>query len=74
MRSPRSQLLELMRGRLQDVVQRLGLPLSAAIALTRLDEPVPMNRLGHELGCDPSFVTSLADTLEDRGFVVRRPD
>jgi DNA-binding MarR family transcriptional regulator len=69
-----SQLLDLMRGRAHDVARRAGLPLPAAIALTRLDEPVAMNRLGHELGCDPSFVTSLADTLEQRGLIVRQPD
>ena len=69
-----SQLLDLMRGRAHDVARGAGLPLPAAIALTRLDEPVAMNRLGHELGCDPSFVTSLADTLEQRGLMVRQPD
>ncbi|MBI3647599.1 MAG: MarR family transcriptional regulator [Actinobacteria bacterium] len=69
-----TQLLDLMRGRANDVVQTLGLPLPAAMALTRLDEPIAMNKLGHELGCDPSFVTSLADILEGQGLVVRETD
>lgn len=68
------QLLELMRGRANDVVRGLGLPLPAAMALSRLDEPVAMSKLGHELGCDPSFVTWLADTLEGQGLVVREAD
>jgi DNA-binding MarR family transcriptional regulator len=69
-----SQLLDLMRDEAHGVVGRLGLPLSAAMALIRLDAPVAMSKLGHELGCDPSFVTSLADTLEQQGMVVRTPD
>ena len=33
-----------------------------------------MSKLGHQMGYDPSFVTSIADTLEARGLVVREPD
>ena len=36
-------------------------------------QPLPMGRLAETLGCDASNVTGLADRLEGRGLVERRP-
>jgi DNA-binding MarR family transcriptional regulator len=69
-----SELLDLMRIRGREVADELGLPLPAVMALKHLDEPIAMNKLGVQMGYDPSFVTSIADTLEARGLVVREPD
>ena len=49
---------------LGDVLWQLG-----AISLA-----VPMRDLAGRLRCDPSNVTFLADRLEERGLVERRPD
>lgn len=40
----------------------------------RPDEGVPMRTLARSLGYDPSNLTSLADRLEERGAIERRPD
>jgi DNA-binding MarR family transcriptional regulator len=69
-----SQLLDLMRARAREVADELDLPLPAVMALKHLEEPTAMSKLGHQMGYDPSFVTSIADTLEARGLVVREPE
>jgi DNA-binding MarR family transcriptional regulator len=33
-----------------------------------------MKELGQRMHCDPSFVTGIADMLEERGLAVREPD
>jgi DNA-binding MarR family transcriptional regulator len=43
-------------------------------ALRRLDTPVAMKDLGQRLRCDPSFVTAIADALEQRGLAKREPN
>src|SRR5437588_5568787 len=42
--------------------------------LGAVGEPVPMRDLADRLHCDPSNVTFLADRLEERGLIERRPD
>ncbi|MGI9005825.1 MAG: hypothetical protein DLM57_03810 [Pseudonocardiales bacterium] len=54
--------------------QRYGVPVSAMKALRRLDAPVPMKDLGQSMGCDPSFVTMIADVLEKHGLATREPN
>src|SRR5207302_10388758 len=44
----------------------------ALISLS-IDSPPPMRVLADELHCGASFVTSIGDKLERRGFVERRP-
>ena len=39
-----------------------------------LDSPLAMKDLGRRLHCDPSFVTGIADTLEQRGLAARESD
>ena len=51
-----------------------GLPPPYALALTKIDGSVGMKGLGKELRCDPSFVTAIADGLEERGLVRREAD
>jgi DNA-binding MarR family transcriptional regulator len=54
--------------------QRFGVPVSCMKALRGLDTPVAMKDLGQRLHCDPSFVTSIADALEQRGLAKREPN
>ncbi len=42
-------------------------------ALHALDEPMSMSALADRLGIDASYVTTIADQLEERGLVERRP-
>ncbi len=50
-----------------------SLTLKHSFALYALDEPMAMNALGDRLGVDASYVTTLADQLEERGLIERRP-
>ena len=38
-----------------------------------LEAPMTMKDLGLRMGCDPSFVTSVADALEKHGLARREP-
>jgi DNA-binding MarR family transcriptional regulator len=53
-----------------------GLTPPAAMALMKLgtEEAPPLSRLAGLLRCDASYVTSIADRLEERGFAERRTD
>src|SRR5215467_6151343 len=44
------------------------------LALFKLEGGLPMKELAQRMGCDASFVTAIADTLEKRGFIRREPD
>jgi len=55
------------------MAERLDVPVSCMKALRRLDVPVAMKDLGQRLRCDPSFVTMIADALEQRGLAKREP-
>jgi MarR family transcriptional regulator, organic hydroperoxide resistance regulator len=57
----------------QGVAAAFGLAGSDAIALLKLEAPMTMKELGLRMGCDPSFVTSIADALEKRGLARREP-
>ena len=41
------------------------------LALFKLEGGLPMKELAQRMGCDASFVTTIADTLEKRGFLRR---
>jgi len=43
------------------------------LALFKLDGALAMKELAQRMGCDASFVTAIADTLERRGFLRREP-
>ncbi|MFI5066148.1 MAG: MarR family winged helix-turn-helix transcriptional regulator [Streptosporangiales bacterium] len=51
-----------------------GLPLFAVKAMHYLDGGIAMKELGRRMSCDPSFVTSIADSLESRGLARREPN
>jgi DNA-binding MarR family transcriptional regulator len=43
------------------------------LALFKMDGVLTMKELAHHMGCDASFVTAIADTLEQHGFARREP-
>lgn len=53
------------------LADRLDVPVSCMKAIRRLDAAVAMKDLGQRLHCDPSFVTMIADALEQRGLARR---
>lgn len=55
------------------IVGELDLPPNLARAVVALDEPTPMRDLADRLLCDRSYVTGIADGLEQRGLVERVP-
>lgn len=62
--------------RIHDAVAAVELPHPGALkVLLGLDpaDPPPMRAVAQLLRCDASYVTTLVDTLEDAGYVERRP-
>ena len=57
----------------QGIAAGFGLTGSDAMALLKLEAPMTMKELGLRIGCDPSFVTTIADTLERHGLARREP-
>jgi MarR family transcriptional regulator, organic hydroperoxide resistance regulator len=65
-----------MRRIWEDAEQRLapsGLTMKHSWALHALDEPMSMRGLAERLGIDASYVTAIADQLEEKGLIERRP-
>jgi DNA-binding MarR family transcriptional regulator len=58
----------------ENLAGQFGVPVFCIKALHRLDAPVTMKELGRRMHCDPSFVTMIADTLEQRGLARREPN
>jgi len=54
-------------------VGAFGLPVPLARVLVLLSTPAPMRDLADQLHCDRSYITSLADQLEQRGLITRIP-
>jgi DNA-binding MarR family transcriptional regulator len=52
-------------------VADFGLTVPLARAVTMLGNPAPMRDLAGQLSCDRSYITNLADQLEERGLVAR---
>lgn len=57
----------------QSIGHEFGLNGSDALALHKIDGPVSMKELSQRLGCDASFVTVIADSLEKHGLARREP-
>jgi DNA-binding MarR family transcriptional regulator len=55
------------------IATEFGLTGSDAMALFKLDAPMTMKELGLRMGCDPSFITTIADALEKHGLARREP-
>jgi DNA-binding MarR family transcriptional regulator len=68
-----SELLKHAHDLGQGIATDLGLTGTDVIALLKLEAPMTMKELGLKMGCDPSFVTSVADALEKRGLARREP-
>jgi DNA-binding MarR family transcriptional regulator len=56
------------------LAKSFGIPVFVIKALHMLDNPLAMKDLGQRMHCEPSFITSIADTLEKHGLAVREPD
>jgi DNA-binding MarR family transcriptional regulator len=56
-----------------EIVGAMGLPVHLARAVLMLNKPAPMRDLAERLACDRSYITNLADQLEERGLVTRIP-
>ena len=56
------------------LAKSLGIPVFLIKALHMLGTPLPMKDLGRRMHCDPSFITSIADSLEKNGLAAREPD
>lgn len=56
-----------------EIVAAFGLPAHLARAVLALNTPAPMRELAGQLACDRSYITNLADQLEERGLVTRVP-
>ncbi|HSH77063.1 MAG TPA: MarR family transcriptional regulator [Herpetosiphonaceae bacterium] len=63
-----------MQAHFEACSQALELSLPQAMALRNLDQPRPMRELVGHLGCNASYVTGIADNLEQRGLIERRSD
>jgi hypothetical protein len=61
------------RERADQIADEFAMPLSCLKALHLTDAVVSMKELGKRIGCDPSFVTVIADTLQERGLAKREP-
>ena len=55
----------------EKLAQRFSFPSFFIKALHTLDCPMAMKELGRRMHCDPSFVTVIADGLEQRGLARR---
>jgi MarR family transcriptional regulator, organic hydroperoxide resistance regulator len=70
-------LMWLVMRRIWDHAEERLAPYSLSLkhnwALHALDEPMSMGALGERLGIDASYVTTIADQLEERGLIERQP-
>ena len=57
----------------QSIAAGFGVAPHDLLALFKLDDVLTMKELAQHMGCDASFVTSIADTLERHGFARREP-
>jgi len=67
-------LMRRLQAHFEACSEALDLSLPQAMALRNLGQARPMRELAGNLGCDASYVTGIADNLEQRGLVERRSD
>ena len=63
-----------VRDHFERVVAPYDLPPPCAKALHLIDGSISMKEIGARIHCDGSFVTAIADTLEERGLARREID
>jgi DNA-binding MarR family transcriptional regulator len=68
------ELFSHMRAHFERVVGPFDMPPPCAKALHLIDDSMSMKELGSRIHCDASFVTAIADSLEERGLVRREVD
>jgi DNA-binding MarR family transcriptional regulator len=69
-----AELSNHMKAHFNRVAQPFGLPSPCAKAMCLIEGSISMKELGARIHCDGSFVTSIADALEERGLVRRETD
>jgi len=57
----------------QSIADGFGLAPHDLLAMFKLDGGLAMKELAQRMGCDASFITTIADNLEKRGFLHREP-
>ncbi len=67
------ELISRVIGQGEKLAQHLAIPGSFIKALHTMECPMAMKELGKRMQCDPSFVTLVADMLEQRGLAKREP-
>jgi DNA-binding MarR family transcriptional regulator len=65
------ELIVKLIARGEQIAERFGVPAFCLKALHVLGSPMAMRDLGRQMHCDPSFVTAIADLLENRGLARR---
>ncbi|MDL9978861.1 MarR family winged helix-turn-helix transcriptional regulator [Microbacterium sp. ASV49] len=65
------RLSETARAHFAAAVAEVGVPVLLARTILLVDGRTPMRDVADELGCDPSYVTGIADQLESRGLARR---
>src|SRR6185437_952109 len=55
------------------IADSFGIAPHDLLAMFKLEGGLAMKELAQRMGCDASFVTTIADTLEKRGFLRREP-
>src|SRR5579859_243392 len=66
-------LVKLVGGMAQQIATEFDIAPHDLLAMFKLESVLSMKELAQHMGCDASFITSVADTLERRGFVRREP-
>ena len=67
------EVAERLKDDFSSMAESFGLPVHLARAIVLLTAPMPMRELAEQLVCDRSYITSIADQLEERGLVERIP-
>jgi len=57
----------------QAIADGFGLAPHDLLAMFKLEGGLAMKELAQRMGCDASFITTIADNLEKRGFLHREP-
>jgi DNA-binding MarR family transcriptional regulator len=68
-----TSLIKLVGGIAQGIASEFEIAPHDLLAMFKLDGVMSMKELAQQMGCDASFITSVADTLERRGFARRAP-
>jgi DNA-binding MarR family transcriptional regulator len=68
-----TNLLGRLVRRAEQLAGQFGVPVFCVKAMHRMDSSMTLKELGRRMQCDPSFVTMIADALEQRGLARREP-